>query len=132
MLQSQVILKNYSLGGEELESLELAHLLVDTIVDKKGSNITLLDLREQAIFADYFLICNGENDRQLRAMANSVAQDAKQKAKALTNTIEGSPESGWVLVDFGDLLVHLFSPDMRHYYDLEGLWDEAHVVMRMQ
>jgi ribosome-associated protein len=119
-------------GGEGLESLELAHLLVDTILDKKGSDITLLDLREQAIFADYFLICNGENDRQLRAMANGVAQDAKQKASALAKSIEGSPESGWVLVDFGDLLVHLFSPDMRHYYDLEGLWDSAHVVMRMQ
>ncbi len=107
-------------------------MLVDTIIDKKGSDITLLDLREQAVFADYFLICNGENDRQLRAMANSVAQDAKQKARALARSIEGSPESGWVLVDFGDLLVHLFSPDMRHYYDLEGLWGNAHVVMRMQ
>lgn len=107
-------------------------MLVDTILDKKGSDITLLDLREQAVFADYFLICNGENDRQLRAMANSVAQDAKQKGKALAKSIEGSPESGWVLVDFGDLLVHLFSPNMRHYYDLEGLWDGAHVVMRMQ
>lgn len=129
MLQSQQFKKP---GGEGLESLELAHLLVDTIVDKKGSDIALLDLREQAVFADYFLICNGENDRQLRAMANSIAQDAKQKARALALSIEGSPESGWVLVDFGDLLVHLFSPDMRHYYDLEGLWDTAHVVMRMQ
>ena len=119
-------------GGEDLDSLELAHLLVETILDKKGSEITLLDLREQAVFADYFLICNGENDRQLRSMANSVAQDAKQKGSALAKTIEGSPEAGWVLVDFGDLLVHLFSPDMRHYYDLEGLWDDAHVVMRMQ
>lgn len=105
---------------------------METILDKKGNEITLLDLREQAVFADYFLICNGESDRQLRAMANSVAQDAKQKANALAKSVEGSPNSGWVLVDFGDLLVHLFSPDMRHYYDLEGLWDKAHVVMRMQ
>ena len=124
--------KSRKTGGEDLESLELAHLLVETVLDKKGSDITLLDLREQAVFADYFLICNGENDRQLRALANSIAQDAKQKAKALAKSIEGSPESGWVLVDFGDLLVHLFSPDMRHYYDLEDLWDAAHVVMRMQ
>jgi ribosome-associated protein len=107
-------------------------LLVDTVLDKKGSDITLLDLREQAVFADYFLICNGENDRQLRAMASSIAQDAKQKARARAKSIEGSPEAGWVLVDFGDLLVHLFSPDKRHYYDLDGLWDDAHVVMRMQ
>lgn len=105
---------------------------METILDKKGSDITLLDLREQAVFADYFLICNGENDRQLRAMATSITQDAKQKAKAIANAVEGSSESGWLLVDFGDLLVHLFSPDKRHFYDLEGLWDDAHVVMRMQ
>jgi ribosome-associated protein len=119
-------------GGDNLESLELAHLLVETILDKKGTNITLLDLREQAVFADYFLICNGENDRQLRAMANSIAQDAKQKAETSASRVEGSAASGWVLVDFGDLLVHLFSPDRRQFYDLEELWDDAHVVMRMQ
>lgn len=116
---------------KNLESLELAHLLVETILDKKGSDITLLDLREQAVFADYFLICNGENDRQLRAMANGIAQDAKDKARALAKSVEGSPESGWVLVDFGDLLVHVFSPETREYYDLEGLWNNAHIVMRM-
>lgn len=119
-------------GGEHLESLELAHLLVDTIIDKKGSDITLIDLREQAIFADYFLLCNGETDRQLRALANSVAGDAKKEAKTQAKSIEGSAEDGWVLVDFGDLIVHLFSPDMRDYYDLESLWTDAHVVLHMQ
>lgn len=64
-------------------------------------------------------------------MANSIAQDAKQNAGTLANRVEGSAESGWILVDFGDLLVHLFSPDRRHFYDLETLWDDAHVVMRM-
>lgn len=115
-----------------LESLTLAHLLVDTILEKKGSEITLLDIRDQAVFADYFLICNGESERQLRALANSVAQDAKQKANVLSNGIEGGSENGWVLVDFGDLIVHLFSPEQRVYYALEDLWEEAHVVLRMQ
>ncbi|MCP4418773.1 MAG: ribosome silencing factor [Chloroflexi bacterium] len=119
-------------GGDNLESLELAHLLVETLLDKKGTDITLLDLREQAVFADYFLICNGENDRQLRAMANSIAQDAKQKAKTVASRVEGTADSGWILVDFGDLLIHIFSPDRRQFYDLEELWDDAHVVMRMQ
>jgi ribosome-associated protein len=127
MLQSP----HFTVEVKNLESLELAHLLVETILDKKGSDITLLDLREQAVFADYFLICNGENERQLRAMANGIAQDAKEKARALAKSVEGSPESGWVLVDFGDLLVHVFSPETRDYYDLEGLWDSAHIVMRM-
>jgi ribosome-associated protein len=114
-----------------LESLELAHLVVDTILDKKGSDIALLDIREQAVFANYFLLCNGENDRQLRALAESIRQDAKEKAEVLAEGIEGKPQSGWVLVDFGDLIVHLFSPEKRAFYDLEDLWDEAHVVLRM-
>lgn len=110
----------------------MAHLLVDTIVDKKGSNIALLDIRDQSVFADYFLICNGENDRQLRALANSVSQDAKEKAQINSKGFEGNPENGWVLLDFGDLIVHVFSPNKRNYYDLESLWEDAHVVLRMQ
>ena len=115
-----------------LEGLELAHLLVETILDKKGSDITLLDIHEQAIFADYFLICNGESDRQLRALARGVAEDAKKEAGVYPLGVEGDPEYGWVLIDFGDLIVHLFSPEKRHYYNLEDLWSEAHVVLQMQ
>lgn len=115
-----------------LDSLELAHLLVDSILDKKGSDISLLDLREQSVFADYFLLCSGENERQLRALANSITKDAKENGRVLANGIEGDPESGWVLVDFGDLIVHIFAPEKRDYYDLEGLWSEAHTVLHMQ
>lgn len=115
-----------------LETLELAHLLVDTILDKKGNDITLIDLREQAIFADYFLLCSAENDRQLRALSNSVLADAKKAAEVLPTGKEGLPEAGWVLIDFGDLIVHIFSPDKREYYDLEELWHDAHVVLHMQ
>ncbi len=100
-------------------------------MDKKGSNITLLDIREQALFANYFLLCSGENERQLRALAESIRQDAKEKADILADGIEGVPQSGWMLVDFGDLIVHLFSPEKRAYYNLEDLWNEARVVLRM-
>jgi ribosome-associated protein len=109
----------------------LAHLIVDTILDKKGSDITLLDIREQAIFAKYFLLCNGENARQLRALAESIKQDAREKANIVGAGIEGESHTGWMLIDFGDLIVHLFSPEKRFYYNLEELWSEAHVVLRM-
>ncbi len=107
-------------------------MLVDTIEDKKGSNIVLLDLEEHNVFADYFLICDGGNERQLKALAENIASDAKQKADIKTLGIEGDSTAGWVLIDFGDLVVHVFSPEKRRYYSLEEIWDRAHVVMRMQ
>jgi ribosome-associated protein len=105
---------------------------VDAIEDKKGSDIILLDLREQAAFADYFLICSGENERQIRALAESIRAEAKQKAGVLSNHLEGIPEAGWILVDFGDLVVHVFAPEKRQFYDLEDLWGDARVVLSMQ
>ena len=106
-------------------------MLVDTIVDKKGSDIILLDLREYATFADYFLISNGENERQLNALADEIALRAKKQVETAAFGIEGVASSGWLLIDFGDLVVHLFSPQKRDYYGLEDIWDEAHVVMRV-
>lgn len=106
--------------------------MVDTILDKKGGDVLLLDIRDEVIFTDYFLICNGENDRQLKALAESIAEDAKNKADLAPWGIEGEASSGWVLLDYGALIVHLFSPDKRVYYNLEELWSNGHIVLRMQ
>ena len=111
--------------------MELAHLLVDAIVDKKGNDILLLDVRQQAIFADYFLLCNGESEPQLRALTNNIVGKGKDVA-VRPRAVEGEPADGWILVDYGDVVVHIFSPVWRAYYDLESLWHEARVVMRMQ
>ncbi len=92
----------------------------------------MLDIREQATFADYFLICNGENERQLQALADGLIEKAKQATQILADGVEGEPRSGWLLIDFGDLVVHLFSPQKRDYYNLEDLWDEAHIILHMQ
>ena len=110
----------------------MAHLLVDTILEKKGTDITLLDIREQAVFADYFLLCNGDNARQLGALANGIAEEAKKNARTLPLGVEGDPQSGWMLVDLGDLIVHVFAPEKRSYYNLEELWSLAHTVLEMQ
>ena len=114
-----------------LEGLALANTLVDTIIDKKGSNILVLDIRDQAVFSDYFILCNGENERQLRALARAIAEDGKDKAGVRPWGIEGDPETGWMLIDFGEIIIHLFSPEKRDYYSLEELWSNAHVVLRM-
>ncbi|MCA9981841.1 MAG: ribosome silencing factor, partial [Anaerolineales bacterium] len=83
------------------DALDLAHLLVDTISDKKASDIIILDLREQSALTDYFLICTAENRRQLRAVANALLEDAKQKANVIAMGREGDSDAGWILLDFG-------------------------------
>jgi len=127
-----LILKTQNNQGDLfLDTLEFAHLMIDTVADKKASDIILLDLRQQSVFTDYFLLCSTSNERQLRAIAESVWDDAKQKADIVGMSIEGTPSSGWMLVDFGDLIVHIFLEEQRSYYDLEGLWSESNIVMRM-
>ena len=117
---------------EKLEGLELAHTLVDSIIDKKGSNILLLDISEEAVFTNYFLICSGDNERQIQALADSIAQDAKEEGNILPIGREGESSSGWVLLDYGELIVHIFSPNQRNYYKLEELWSQAHTLLHMQ
>ena len=78
------------------------------------------------------MICSGENERQIRALAEGLRTEAKKEADIIAKNLEGVPEAGWILVDFDDLVVHVFAPDKRHYYDLEELWSDAHVVLRMQ
>ncbi|GAB4147828.1 MAG: ribosome silencing factor [Candidatus Promineifilaceae bacterium] len=106
-------------------------MLIESILDKKGADILLLDIRSKSIFTDYFLLCNGDNPRQLKALADAIAEDAKYKGETYAWGVEGDPESGWVLVDFGDLIVHIFAPEKRSYYNLEDLWSSGHVVLRM-
>lgn len=115
-----------------LEGLELTHLLVDALLDKKGVDILVLDIHEQAIFADYFVLCNGESEPQLRALTQAVVENAKKDGERRPKGIEGQPVDGWILIDFGDVVVHLFSPEKREYYDLESLWHQSRVVVRMQ
>lgn len=114
-----------------MKPLELAHTIVDALEEKKGENIILLDLQKVAMFTDYFVICTGSSDRMLDALADSAEEKAREKHKA-KGSREGQPESGWVVVDFGPVIVHLFSQDVRDYYKLEELWREGKVLLRLQ
>jgi ribosome-associated protein len=99
--------------------------------DKKGEDILVLDIRELADFAEYFVICSGTSDRMLQALADDV-KDRIWKNQKLRGRVEGQPQDGWVLVDFGDVVVHLLSPDRRDYYRLEDLWVKGKVLLRLQ
>jgi ribosome-associated protein len=118
-------------GEVYLETLDLARLIVDAVADKQGENIVLLDIKPISLIADYFVISSANTDRQIKAIADEVAARAKDSGIRPLH-IEGDADSGWVLLDFGSVIVHLFSPEMRAYYSLEDFWKQAPIVLRMQ
>ena len=88
----------------------------------------MLDLTGITSFADYFVIVTGANQRQIQAIADQVGLDLKHQARELPSSVEGYNQAEWVLIDYGDLLIHVFSPKAREYYDLERLWRNAKPV----
>lgn len=115
-----------------VDALKLARAAVDAAADKKAENLLLLDLRDLSSVADYFVICSGTNDRQLAAIAGNVEEQLRWNGGARPLHIEGAGVSGWILLDYGDVVVHVFTPTLRSYYNLEGLWAKAPVLLRMQ
>jgi ribosome-associated protein len=91
----------------------------------------LLDLKDIASFTDYFVVCNGTSDRMLDALAKSVVEEMRSQHKK-KGRVEGEARDGWLVVDYGDVVVHLFSPDQRDYYQLEELWDEGKILLKLQ
>jgi ribosome-associated protein len=99
--------------------------------DKKGEDILLLDIKEIASFTDYFVLCTGTSDRMLDALADGML-DAVRVKHHKKGRKQGDPRDGWVVVDYGDVVVHLFSPDQRDYYDLEELWQDGKILLKVQ
>ena len=109
----------------------MARQIADMLADRKAEDILLLDISELSVLSEYFVICSGASDRQLKDLQASVREKAK-KFKRLPLNVEGEPSSGWVLMDYGSVVVHIFAPEMRVFYDLEDLWREARTVVRIQ
>jgi len=93
--------------------------------------VLLLDLREVTLIADYFIIATVETERQANAIAEEVIQRLKEKALTKPLGVEGTATSGWLLLDYGDVVIHLFSPKQRAFYQLEELWSNARTVVRI-
>jgi ribosome-associated protein len=96
--------------------------------EKKATDIKLLDLREVTSLADYFLICTGSNQRQIQAIWDEIEKQMKLTAGERPHSVEGYSAAEWILGDYGDLVVHIFDPEKRRYYDLERLWRHAKEV----
>ena len=104
-----------------LDSRSLAEAAFDIADEMQASNIVLLDVRQACDYADYTVIMTAESTRQLRALVEDV-QDGMKAAGAMIHHVEGSHTSGWVLMDYGDVLVHLMGPEERDFYGLETVW----------
>jgi ribosome-associated protein len=114
-----------------LDSNELAREIVDVAADKMGSDIILLDIRAVSLLADYFVICTADSDRQLDAIREAITEKVKELG-AQPLGVEGVASSGWVLIDCGGVVTHIFAPEQRLYYQLEHLWSGAVKVVHVQ
>ncbi|HEY2979647.1 MAG TPA: ribosome silencing factor [Anaerolineales bacterium] len=114
-----------------MNALDLSHSIVGALEDKKGEDIVLLELKDISAITDYFVLCTGTSDRMLDALADSALEQIRKTQKKKGRK-EGLARDGWLVVDSGDVVVHLFSPDQRDYYELEDLWKEGKVLVRVQ
>ena len=117
------------IGALFLESETLAQRAVDVLSDHQALDIALLDISRTSSFTDFFVIATAQSPLQFNALADYLEADLKPQGHDIRHR-EGSPDSGWVLLDFGDMIVHLFSPDQRAYYRLEELWGRTSPVVR--
>ena len=117
--------------GKELylymEMLEIVKQAVKALEDKKAEDVKVIDIREVSSIADYFIIANGSNQNQLQAMQDAV-DEAIYKAGLQAKQIEGNNNSTWILIDYNDIIVHLFSKEDRLFYDLERIWKDGKIV----
>ncbi|MFI5282687.1 MAG: ribosome silencing factor [Candidatus Dormibacterales bacterium] len=107
-----------------LTPLQLARLLRAAALDKKAWDPVIIDVRDKTSIADYFVICEGETDRQVRAIADGMSESAKAKDLGPL-AVDGYTDAGWILLDFDSVLAHVFLPGERTFYDLESLWAPA-------
>jgi len=110
-----------------LKSRDLAIQAAKAALQKKALDVTILDLSGLTVIADYFVICSGESTTQVKAVAEFLEQEfAKKRIRPLG--IEGAAHSHWILLDYGDVIIHVFEKETRAYYNLEKLWMDAKVV----
>ncbi len=117
-------MKKISTKHKGKSSLELARIIAHTALEKKAEDVVLLDVSKISSFTDFFVIMSGRSTRHVQGLAEAVDGEMHAKRIRLANT-EGLSEGFWVLLDFNDVVVHIFYRETRGFYDLEGLWHDA-------
>ncbi|PWJ58243.1 ribosome-associated protein [Dyadobacter jejuensis] len=115
--------------NKELSSKELSELVAKGMAEKKGIDITIMDLRKvKNSFTDFFVICSGNSDTQIDALADSVEEQVYKASQVDPWQKEGKANGEWILIDYVDVIAHIFNKDRREHYDLEELWGDAIVT----
>ncbi len=128
-----MMISTQEIREETLDSQTLAHQIVDIIEDKQASDILLLDVTEQTSIASYFLIATIDNERQAKAIEDELFAKLRVEQNIRPLSMQGveANSGGWALLDYGDVIIHLLTPEKRAYYDLEELWSKANVVLKV-
>ncbi len=108
-----------------MDSGELARAIAEYAADKKAIDLVELDVAEILDYTDRFVICSGNTDRQTKAIADGITEGLKKDHGITARRVEGLPEARWILMDYLDVVVHVFTPEAREFYRLEQLWGEA-------
>ncbi len=114
-----------------LQGEQLVGAIAGYAADKKAIDVVELDLRGVLGYTDYFLVCSGNTGRQAKAIHDGILEGLKREHDTLPRRVEGSAQAGWILMDYLDVVVHIFTPETREFYRLEQLWGEAPVRARL-
>ena len=106
---------------------ELVKVVYNALADKKGIDIKVLDISKISVMADYFIIASGSNKNQVQALADNVEEELL-KNSIHCKQVEGYPSGNWILMDYGDFIVHVFNQDDRLFYDLERIWKDGELI----
>jgi ribosome-associated protein len=113
-------------GSRQLtSSLQLAHRIAAVAAEKLATDITILDMRSVVTYTDFFVICSGRNPRQTQAIVEQIRETLKREDRTLARNVDGERQGDWVLMDYLDVVVHVFTPEARSFYRLESLWGEV-------
>ena len=107
---------------------EMVKLAITALEDKKGEDIRVIDIHEVSVLADYFLIASGSNGNQVQAMADNVEETLGRKLELSPKQIEGYSSANWVLMDYRDVVIHIFDQENRRFYDLARIWRDGKEV----
>ena len=116
--------------GVLINSAAIAKKATEAALEKQAVDILMLDIREETSFADYLVICSADSQRQIQAICEEIEVTLKKEGVAPYHR-EGKVNSGWMLIDYAAVVIHVFEPEKREYYDMEGLWSESPPVVRI-